>query len=113
MARRFELHSKLTVVVDLAVEHDPDRTIFVVDRLLSRREVDDAQAPHAETDARLHMDPLVVRPAMPDDVAHPADEPEVCLVLRSRRAVSPIAISKAGYSTHVLSPVSISWEGIA
>src|SRR6266850_2129790 len=51
MACRFELGAQLAEVVDLAVEHDPDGTVLVVDRLMAGREIDDAQAPHAERDA--------------------------------------------------------------
>src|SRR5205085_1724228 len=48
MAAPFERAAQLAVVVDLAVEHDPDRAVFVRDGLLSVAEVDDAQPPHAD-----------------------------------------------------------------
>ena len=63
--------------------------IFVVDRLLPRGQVDDAQPPHPEADARLDVDPLVVGPAMPDDVAHPVHEAEFGVVARMRKGLSP------------------------
>src|SRR5580704_7115296 len=43
--RGLELPPQLTEVVDLAVEDGPDRSIFVVDRLVAGGEIDDAQAP--------------------------------------------------------------------
>ena len=53
MTGGLELGAEFAVVVNLAVEHEPDRAIFVVDRLLPRGQVDDAQPPHPETNARL------------------------------------------------------------
>jgi hypothetical protein len=43
-----ELAPQVAVVVDLAVEDDPDGAILVADRLLAVVEIDDAQPPHAE-----------------------------------------------------------------
>ncbi len=41
---RSSSRAQLAVVVDLAVEHDDDRAVLVVDRLVARLEVDHAQA---------------------------------------------------------------------
>jgi hypothetical protein len=82
MAERFELRAQLEVVVDLAVEDDPDRAGLVVDRLAAAGKVDDAQSPHAQADARLHVDSLVVRPPVPDDFAHAVNEVELVLLAR-------------------------------
>ena len=51
VAARHELAPQLAVVVDLAVEDDPDRAVLVGDRLLAGLEVDDGQPAHAEPDA--------------------------------------------------------------
>ena len=75
---------KLPVVVDLAVEHDPDRAVLVRHGLLAVLEIDDAQAPHAEADALAEIDALVVRSAMRHRTAHGAD-----LALEHRAAVPP------------------------
>ena len=77
MAALLELGAQLEVVVDLTVEHDPDGAILVVNGLMAACQIDDAQAPHAQADARLDMNPFVVRPTMPDHVAHPVDEREL------------------------------------
>src|SRR6266850_1435326 len=74
MACRFELGAQLAEVVDLAVEHDPDGTVLVVDRLMAGREIDDAQAPHAERDALVDEHAFIVGAAMADHVAHAVDE---------------------------------------
>ena len=74
MAGGFELRPERAEVVDFAVEDDPDGPIFVVDRLMSRRQIDDAQPPHAERNPLVHEPAFVVGAAMPDDLAHPADQ---------------------------------------
>ena len=48
VAGRFELRPDVGVVVDLAVEDDPDRAVFVRQRLLAGGQIDDAQAAVAE-----------------------------------------------------------------
>ena len=106
---RLELGSQLPVVVDFAVEHEPDRAIFVVDRLLPGGQVDDAQAAHAESDAGLDVNSLVVGPAVADHFTHAVHEPEFGLVAGRRKAVAEFTVSESSYSTHrlVLSPSGI------
>src|SRR5213592_3658895 len=62
---------QLAVVVDLAVEDDDLRPVFVEDRLSPARQIDDAEPSHPEADGALHIDALVVRPAMANRGAHP------------------------------------------
>ena len=71
MAGGFELRPDVGVVVDLAVEDDPDRAVFVDERLMAGRQIDDAQPAVAERRLIVHEQPGIVRPAMRDDVAHP------------------------------------------
>src|SRR5258706_9255366 len=73
MAMLLEIPAQLAIVVDLAVEHDPDRAVLVGDRLESIVEVNDAQAAHADGHAVAHVDALIVGAAMRDDTAHGAD----------------------------------------
>src|SRR6266571_132945 len=63
--------AELAIIVDLTVEDDDLRAILVEDRLSPARQIDDAEPPHPEADGALHIDALVVRPPMPDRVAHP------------------------------------------
>ena len=51
--------AQLAEVVDLAVEHDPDRAVLVVNRLMAGRQIDDAQAAHPERHAL--VDPARLR----------------------------------------------------
>src|SRR2546422_8655289 len=63
--------AELAIVVDLTVKDDDLRTILVEDRLSPPREINDAEPSHPEADGALHVDALVVRPAMPNRVAQP------------------------------------------
>src|ERR1039458_1906426 len=58
------------VVVDLTVENDPDRTVFIANGLMAGGEVDNAEAAHAEADPPLREEPVVVRTAVGNEVAH-------------------------------------------
>src|SRR5204863_517781 len=67
------------------------------------REVDDAQAAHAEADPRLDMNPLVVGTAMPDHLAHAMDQAEFSLQALGPLSVPPAAgaVREPRYATHV------------
>src|SRR5687768_9947737 len=73
VATTLEIAAQLAVVVDLPVEDNPDGPVFVGDRLMAAREVDDAQPAHAERHAVTEIHPLVVRTAVHDRGAHAAD----------------------------------------
>src|SRR5204862_3906551 len=64
---------EFAIVVDLAVEDDDDAAVFVVDRLPSAGQVDDAQPARAEPDVAVEIHALVVRPAVPDARQHAAE----------------------------------------
>jgi hypothetical protein len=66
----FEPFSELLEVVDLAVEDDLDRAIFVADRLVPAGQVDDGQTTMRQTDPRLDPEALGIGPAMGDRIAH-------------------------------------------
>src|ERR1700694_1602418 len=51
MAGRHQHLAQLEMVVDLAVLHDPDRRVLVVDGLVAALDVDDREAAQAEGDA--------------------------------------------------------------
>jgi len=42
--------AQLLVVIDFAIEHNPNRTVFVRERLMAAFEVDDREAAKAQTD---------------------------------------------------------------
>jgi hypothetical protein len=74
MAAAFELGLELEKIVNLTVINDPGAAIFVEDRLVAAREVDDTEATHAETRAIIDIEPLIVRAAVHDLLAHVVDE---------------------------------------
>ena len=58
------------VVVDLPVVDDPDRAVFVRERLLAGAQVDDTQTPVGEDGVGVAVQAHLVRSAMRKDVAH-------------------------------------------
>jgi hypothetical protein len=70
MAQLLQLFSELKIVVDLAVEDYPRRTFLIVNWLLAALQVDDGQAAHSETNGPINVKAIVVRPAVPDRIAH-------------------------------------------
>src|SRR5437867_4070630 len=50
--------AQLAEVVDLSVEDDPDRPIFVGDRLVASYEIDDRQSTHAKRSTAVNMKPF-------------------------------------------------------
>jgi hypothetical protein len=73
VAAGFELGPDVGVVVDLAVEDDPDGAVFVRQRLLAGLEIDDAETAVAEGGSAVDMEARFVGAAMRDDVAHGHD----------------------------------------
>ena len=79
MAECFELRLQFAVVVDLAIECDPHRTVFIRERLMSAREIDDREPPVPECRAarsasvvRRKVVAIVIRPAMAQYAGHSA-----------------------------------------
>jgi hypothetical protein len=73
VAKRFKVATQLLEIVDLAIEDQPNRTIFVAHRLVaSGAEVDDGQADEAEIDntgvAVAGIGATVVWAAVPDAI---------------------------------------------
>src|SRR6266508_797058 len=89
-----EAGAQLLVVVDLAVEDDHLGSVFVEDRLPAAAQVDDAEATHPETDGPVHVQPLVIRPTMPERGAHAAHQ-------RLRHGSFPIVVHDACDAAHM------------
>jgi hypothetical protein len=62
--------SQFNVIEYLAVEHDPDGLIFVVDRLPSTLEIDDAQARVREPYFIVNVETVTIRTAMMEHADH-------------------------------------------
>src|SRR5574341_111527 len=74
LADQFLAH--LFVVVNFTIESDANRAVFVVERLVSLLEVDDAQANMAEGERPIVEQGIArpIRPAVADRSAHPCDD---------------------------------------
>src|SRR5215469_1949953 len=72
-----ELLAQRGMVVDFAIEHDPERVVFITERLMASREIDDAQAPHANPGTAFRVDAFIVRAAMRHYGAHAAQKSSV------------------------------------
>jgi hypothetical protein len=70
MPTRLQSLTHSTMVVNLAVEHNPYCAIFVADGLMSGRQIDDAQATHTNADAALNVNSVIVGAAMDYGSAH-------------------------------------------
>ena len=69
-----EIGTQLAVVVDLAVENNPDASAGIHHRLVGvRAEIDDRQPAVAKHGGAAYSDALVVRPAMRQPPHHAAD----------------------------------------
>src|SRR5688572_18311564 len=85
VAAFYEVLTQLDVVEDLAVERDPDRAVFVAQRLLARAQVDDGQAAMTQPDAGLDVIALLVRPTVQQRASHAPQ----CLVVDRALVLMP------------------------
>src|SRR5437016_2176806 len=82
-------------VIDFAVEDDPNRTIFVMDRLMACGQIDNAEPAHTEAHAVLHVIARIIRSAMHHGIAH-----RLNFVFKYRL---PAEAQQTGDSTHTSS----------
>ena len=74
MTAAHEAAAQFLVVIDLAVEDDQLRSVFVEDRLPAPAQVDNAEAAHSEADGPVHINAFVVRTAMLQRRTHPTHQ---------------------------------------
>lgn len=92
-----ELLSKFVVIVDLAIEDDPCRFVFIRDRLMATRYVNDAEPTHPERHGPGDHEAIVIGSAMGDSIAHGLDTPVQLIAGQG-------SSHKAGNTTHQVSP---------
>src|SRR5262249_2995921 len=90
---RLETGPQIPVVVDLAVEHDPDRAVLVGQRLMTADQVDDAEAAHPEANRAVGVDTLVVWSPVDDRLAHRPDSARF-------DGLVAVFIELSGYAAH-------------
>ncbi len=88
-----QLRPQVGMVEDLAVVGDPQRAVLVGHRLGAGSEVDDAQATVSESYSVIFVETISVRPAVGNDVSHPAD--------RSRFRAASVRHYRSRDATHV------------
>ncbi len=66
----FQPLTEVLVVVELSVVDDPDIVRFVADGLMAGLDVDNAQAPHCQTDIAFHKETVIIGTAMNDLPVH-------------------------------------------
>ena len=74
MAARFEVLAQLGIVVNFAVQHHPQRSIFIRERLMAAGQVDDAQAAKSEAEPGVGENTFIIGTAMNDRLGHAMDE---------------------------------------
>ncbi len=91
------LHQRLAqfaIVINLAVKHQRDAAILVVQRLVAAFHVDDAQAAHAQRHIPPAVKAVAIRPTMPDQVRHRAHQRRV-------RPLAPCQVHKSTNAAHI------------
>src|SRR5215475_5118821 len=72
VAERLELRPQLGMVVNFAVEYNPDCPGFIADGLVTAGFIDDTEAAHSDSGLSIDVNTLIVGAAMRHHVAHRA-----------------------------------------
>src|SRR5947209_10837695 len=70
MSLTLQFRPQIGEVVDFSIEDDENSTVFVENRLVTARQVNDAEPPHAQAHAIFDKNAFVVWPAMHDLLTH-------------------------------------------
>ncbi len=70
MAAVHQIRAKFTIVVDFSVENDPDGVVFIAERLMTTREIDDGKPAKAQAYVSGNVVAGVVRAAVDDGIGH-------------------------------------------
>jgi hypothetical protein len=65
-----QLLPQILIVVNLAVEHDPNGPVFVRKRLVSASQIDDRESAKSKSNLSGHMEALVIGTPMNDRIRH-------------------------------------------
>src|SRR5574341_562257 len=69
-----QVFAQIVMVVDFAIEDDPDRTVLVRDRLVAAGDVNDRKAAHSDGGLARDVIAFIIRPAVSDHAAHPRNQ---------------------------------------
>ena len=70
MASGLQVPAQLLVIVDFPIEDDPNTFVFIVDRLMTGLNVDDAEPAHRQADICFGENSVVIRPAVDNLLVH-------------------------------------------
>ena len=70
VSARNQFRSEINVVVNLPVKNNLHLAIFIGDRLVTTRNINDAEAPNCQPDAVAHKESTLVGAAMPNSIRH-------------------------------------------
>src|SRR5688500_9905237 len=93
MPQRLEFGNQVCVGVDLAVEYHDYTAVFVVERLLARREIDDGEAAMPEANPGFEMQPALVGAAVKLGLVHTMEQVSIDVP-------PPLRIEYACYAAH-------------
>ena len=74
MSQRRQFGHQLREIVDLAVEDDADRMVFVEERLVTARKINDGQPAMPQPDPRRKIKPVAVGATMRENSGHATEQ---------------------------------------
>ena len=77
MSQRRQFGHQLREIVDLAVEDDADRMVFVEERLVTARKINDGQPAMPQPDPRRKIKPVAVGATMRENIGHATEQAPV------------------------------------
>jgi hypothetical protein len=98
VAASLQILAQFPVIVDFAVENDPNGFVFIADGLMTGLNVDDAEAPHRQSDIVLDKKTVIVGATMDDLPVH--GDQLIALNALSGVRMPGIGIKNAADSTH-------------
>jgi hypothetical protein len=98
VAARFEIFSQILVVINFAVEDDPDVSVFIAQGLMSGLNVNDAEAAHRQPDVLFDKEAIIVRAAVDDLLVHSGEQVTIYMP-------GPLGMKDTADSTHGYTPI--------
>src|SRR5580704_8596002 len=85
---------ELEIIVNLSVQHRPHAAVFVRERLMTTRYVNDAEPPESKADTRSDKNALVIRPTMNDRLRHATNDVarDFVMLIEFKKSANPAHI---------------------
>src|ERR1041385_2462112 len=95
MPERLQRSSELGMIVDFAIEDDPDCAGLIADRLMSAGNINNAETAHSNADRAIRINALVIRPTMCHRATHPAYDAGISALVLTE-------LHHSGNATHIV-----------